>query len=82
MASIHSLRSEPKTTPLQALAQQLDALSWDELLEARSIIEALKVVFFYIQHTVPFTELASGQFQRLWLSNLLLHNRRAESSYQ
>jgi hypothetical protein len=31
----------PKTTPLDALAQQLDALSWDDLLKARSIIEAL-----------------------------------------
>jgi hypothetical protein len=31
----------PKTTPLDTLAQQLDALSWDELLEARSIIDAL-----------------------------------------
>ncbi len=31
----------PKTTPLDAIAQQLDALSWDELLEAWSIIDAL-----------------------------------------
>jgi hypothetical protein len=30
-----------KTTPLQDLAQQLDALSWNDLLEAQSIIDAL-----------------------------------------
>jgi hypothetical protein len=31
----------PKTTPLDAIAQQLDTLSWNELLDARSIIDAL-----------------------------------------
>ena len=31
----------PKTTPLDALAQQLDALNLDELLEAQSIINVL-----------------------------------------